>query len=66
MGASNYVHLQVEKVVAESDKALLLRIDGEEHWVPLSQIADPDDYQKGDEDVEIAVTEWIANQKGLA
>lgn len=65
MGASNYVHLDVEEIVKETDKALLLRIDGEEYWCPLSQIADSDDYREGDEDVSLSVTEWWAKKAGL-
>ena len=68
MSNSSYVHLEVLLVKAETDKALLLVIDGVEgeYWIPLSQIADSDDYKKGDENVTISVTEWIANQKGLS
>lgn len=61
-----WVHLDVEKVVKRTDRALLLRIDGEEHWVPLSQISDEGDYDEGDEGCTISVTEWIADQKGLS
>ena len=63
---SDYVHVEVEKIVKETDSALLCRIDGKEIWIPLSQIADSDDYREGDEDCEISITEWIAKQKGLA
>lgn len=66
MSASNYVYLDVEEIKAETAKAMLLVIDGEEHWVPLSQIADADDYSKGDTDIEVAVTEWFAMKEGLA
>lgn len=66
MSASNYVYLDVEEIRAETAKALLLVVGGEEYWVPLSQIADADDYNKGDTDVEVAVTEWFAKKEGLA
>lgn len=64
MGASNYVHVQVERIVKETDKALLCLIDGEEIWIPTSQIADSDDYREGDEDCEISVTSWFARKQG--
>jgi hypothetical protein len=64
---SNYVHLDVDEIVAETDKALLLRLqDGEEVWIPLSQIANSDDYNVGDSNCTVSVTLWIAEQRGLA
>ena len=66
MGAGRYVHLDVEEIVRGTDKALLLRIDGEEVWVPLSQIADSDDYEVGDMDCTVSVTEWFASKEGLS
>ncbi len=67
MSASNWVHINVERVVKETDAAFLLRLDdGEEHWIPISQISDPEDYQEGDENVSMSITEWIAEQKGIA
>ena len=68
MSASNYVHLTVKLIVAQTEKAFLLRLDDDEEqevWIPFSQLADPDDYSVGDADVEIAVTRWIAREKGL-
>lgn len=67
MPASNYVHVDVKVVVAETDAALLLRFDhdGDEYaeWFPKSQMADPGSYAEGDQDVTVSVTEWIWNQK---
>ncbi len=66
MSSSNYVHLDVDEVVRETDKALLLRLEeGEEVWVPLSQIADSDQYGAGDRDCTISVTSWFAEKEGL-
>jgi hypothetical protein len=63
---SNWIHLDFETIVRETDKALLVRFeDGEESWIPLSQIADSDDYREGDGPGTISVTEWIAEQKDL-
>jgi hypothetical protein len=51
---------------AETDKAILCVIDGEEHWIPKSHVDDDSEvYAKGHEGTLI-VTEWIAKQKGLA
>ena len=61
-----WIHLDCERIEKITDKAMLAVIDGEEVWLPLSQIADSDDYEEGDEDLTLSVTEWIAEQKGLA
>lgn len=60
-----YILVPVDKVVAATDMALLLEVDGEEYWVPKSQMEDPDEFVRGDRNVEIFMTEWIAKQKGL-
>lgn len=65
-----------EKVVFEaefirqSNKAVLVEIDGEEHWIPESQIHDDSeafvgcDLDKGDA-CKLICSEWIAKEKGL-
>jgi hypothetical protein len=65
MGFSSWVHIDVDRVVRETDAAFLFDIDGEEVWVPKSQIADADDYGAGDENVSVSVTAFIAREKGL-
>jgi hypothetical protein len=67
MPSDEWVYIQVEEIEAETDKALLCRVEGRKEWIPKSQISpeDVDQYQKGDRDVEIPVTSWIAEQKGL-
>lgn len=67
MGESSYVHFDFEEIKAETDKALLVRFEGgREEWVPLSQVADPDDYKAGDVGGTISLTEWIVREKDLA
>ena len=64
MTASNWVHIE-GKILKETDAAFLIKVDeGEEHWIPKSQISDPDDYKEGDIGT-ISITEWIAEQKGI-
>jgi len=65
MSYSGYTHVEVERVVSETANAFLLSIDGFEHWIPKSQIADPDTYERGDENVMVSMTDWIAKQKGI-
>lgn len=66
MSASNYVHLDVKLIKAETDKALLLVLeDDSEYWVPLSLVADSDDYRKGQKNCTVSVAEWFAKKEGL-
>jgi hypothetical protein len=65
MGAGRYVHLDVEEIVAATDMALLCVIDGEEVWIPRSQVADGGDYSEGDSDLTLSVTRWFADKEDL-
>ena len=62
---SNWVHLDVDEIVSETDNAFLLLISYEEIWIPKSQISNPNDYSKGDKNCTISITNWIAKQKGI-
>lgn len=53
------------RATRETDKALLCVIDGEEHWMPKSQIDDNSEVFSQDDEGTLIVTEWIATQKGL-
>lgn len=51
--------------IAETDKAILCVIDGDEVWLPLSQVDDDSEvYQKGGEG-SLVITEYIAREKKL-
>lgn len=66
MGASGWVHIEVEKIVRETPKAFLCRIkDVWDVWIPKSQISEPENYEEGDEDCTISITEFIAKEKDL-
>lgn len=59
------IRIENVRVVHATDKALLCEIDGDETWIPKSQIsADSEVSEAGDEGTLI-ITEWIAEQKGL-
>lgn len=47
-----------------TDAAVLIACEGDEHWLPLSQI----DFcgERGDTDVPISLPEWLADDKGLS
>ena len=66
MGASRFVHLDVEEILRETEAAFLVELEnGEQHWLPKSQIADSEQYEAGDVNCTVSITEWIAQQKGL-
>lgn len=65
MGASRWVFLEGCFVAAATEKALLVEYDDEQYWIPRSQIEDGEKYEKGDEDVTLAITEFIAREKGI-
>lgn len=62
---SDWVHLDVDLIKKETDKAFLLVIDGDEFWVPKSQVSDHDDYEEGDKDVTMSISQWFADKEGL-
>ena len=47
----------------ETDAAVLIEVDGDEHWIPLSQVESM--HKSSDGDGCILVSHWIADQKGL-
>ena len=50
------------EVVHETEKAVLFRIEGTEHWFPKTQIV----HSGKDDDVDwMYVTHWIMEKKGL-
>jgi len=51
-------------VKKETDKAILVVLDGDDVWIPKSQIVDDSDVWKADQEGDLYVTEWFAEQKG--
>lgn len=67
MSDDDYVYRDVRRIKKETNKAFLMEfVNGDSHWVPKSQLADPDHYEEGDEDLEdVAIAEWWAEQEGV-
>ncbi len=64
MSQSGYVDLEVQVIRKETDAAFNVVLeDGRIWWLPKSQVADADDYEAGDRDLTLSVTEWILEQK---
>lgn len=66
MSDSEYTHIDVDEIKAETQKAFLIRVGKLTYWVPFSQIADYEDYNAGDEDVTMSIKTWLCEEKGLA
>jgi len=63
--AANTVTIEDVKALHSSEKALLCVIDGEEMWIPHSQIhVDSEVFEKGGSG-KLVITRWIAEQKEL-
>lgn len=49
----------------ETAHAILVEIDGSDHWIPKSQIDDDSEVYQAGTSGTLIVTEWLAIQKGL-
>lgn len=66
MGISNWFHLDFQEIERETDKAFCVILeDGEQIWLPKSQVSDSEAYQAGDKDGIISISEWFARKEGL-
>ena len=55
------VEVEVDAIVRETDEAVLVIYEGEEVWLPLSQI---DSMRKG-QNPSITAARWILEKKGM-
>lgn len=69
MSRNDLVEIIVDEVKAVTAKAALCDIDGDEHWLPLSQCWDggAENWSPavGDEGVKVDIPEWLVEEKGL-
>lgn len=49
----------------ETGAALLCKIDGDDYWMPKSQIDSESDVNAEGDEGTLVVTQWIAMEKGL-
>jgi len=72
MGFSEWVHLSVNYIKAETEKAFLciVQTDDDEEaveiWIPKSIVSHADDYHKFDTGVTMSVKDWFAEQNDLS
>lgn len=61
----NTVSFDDIEVISDSEKAILVNVDGMDCWIPKSQIDDDSEvYEKGTFG-KLVISEWIAKEKGL-
>jgi hypothetical protein len=65
MSRGEKVRLPDVVAVKATERALLVRIEGKEHWIPQGQIDDESEVWREGDEGELVVSEWIATQKGL-
>jgi hypothetical protein len=55
---------QIHDVIAlkETEAALLVEIEGEEFWIPKSQIDDDSEVYKADTEGTLIITLWLAEK----
>ncbi len=54
-----------EPVEKETDAAILVEVDGVQHWIPKSQISEDSEVYEEGQTGELVITEWIATEKGI-
>ncbi len=59
------IEIDVDNVVAIGDAAALLEIDGDEHWIPFSQIEDNGEELVRGYSGSLFLSQWICEQKGI-
>lgn len=59
------VRIEGVECLRDSPKAILCRIDGEEKWIPQSQVDDDSEVYKAGDEGTLVVSAWLAEQKGL-
>lgn len=59
------VRIEDVRVEHATAKALLCVIDGDEVWIPQSQIDDDSEVWKAGDKGTLVISDWIATQKGL-
>jgi len=59
-----YVEIEVDEIIKETELAVLCVIDGEEVWLPRSQIDGGDDLDEGFSGT-IQLADWLARERGL-
>ncbi len=65
MRENRTVTISKVRALRATERAVLCEIDGDEHWIPKSQIDDDSEVYDAGHEGDLVITEWIATQKGL-
>lgn len=60
-----WVSFEDVEVKKETDKAILCDIEGEEIWIPKSQISDDSEVYEEDTSGTLIISRWLAKEKDL-
>lgn len=60
-----WLDFECENVERETEKALLCKIQGQDIWIPKSQLSKDSIVGSEGQSGIITISEWIAGQKGL-
>ena len=61
---TEYIGIDIDQIVHVSERAVLVRIDDYEHWIPLSVLEPGTDGDLGEENI-LHVAEWFAEREGF-
>lgn len=53
------------RCVHETGEALLVEIEGDQYWLPLSQLDDTSEIQHFGDEGELVTSQWWADQEGI-
>lgn len=53
------------RVIRATKAAILVDVEGEEYWIPQSQVDDDSEIWKQGDEGELVVSEWFAGRAGL-
>jgi hypothetical protein len=56
------IQIEVDEIVHETDSAVLVKYEGEDVWIPLSQVSR---MSRGKQSSAIWIPQWLADKKGF-
>jgi hypothetical protein len=59
------VTIRDAKCIRQTEKAILVEVEGEQFWIPQSQVEDDSEVYKAGTEGDLVISDWIAEQKGL-
>ena len=62
MADKEYTFISIDELVHETDKAILVKVEGDKEWIPKSQM--PGDFNQDYNQDELEVEIWFAEDKG--